>query len=387
MQKDTEIILCGDICPTKDIDALFLKNEAEALFGGLSTHFAKANVLMGNLEFSLANEGGPIEKNGPVYQRPGKFIQAFRSAGFDLLGLANNHIGDFGEDGVTSAIRCCCEAGIKTVGAGSNIEDAKKPVFLEVNGWTLGVMAFTEHHFGIATEHGAGANLLDVYYSFEQIQEVSKKCDYLIILYHGGIGSVPYLYPSPMLQKKCRKMIESGAQLVLCQHSHCIGSQEDYRNAKILYGQGNTVFGYRANNKRWNSSLVVKVHLSEKGFPSARIEYLPVSAYENRGIDLCSAKQSEEILSGFWSRSMKITDEEFVKKSWATFCKQNQASYLPILFGKGRYFRAANIRLKNRLIRLFVSRKKKLTVMSLLRCESSYEVMMNCLENESNSIQ
>lgn len=380
MRKDTEIILCGDISPTKDTDALFLKDDPRFLFGELSTHFAKADVVIGNLEFALTNKGKQIKKHGPVFQRPVTFIKVFQSAGFDLLGLANNHIGDFGEEGVINTINCCFEAGIKTVGAGSNTEEAKKPVFLEVNGWTLGIMAFTEHHFGTAKEHYAGANPLDVYYSFDQIHEASKKCDYLIILYHGGIEHFPY--PSPMLQKICRKMAESGARLILCQHSHIIGSQEDYQNAKILYGQGNTVSGYKPNNSHLNSGLIVKVYLSEKEFPPARVEYLPVSAYENKGIDVCPTKPSGEILNAFWDRSSKITDEEFLKTTWNNFCRQVQPSYLPVLLCKGRYFRSANIRLKNLLIRLFVSRKKRLAVMSFLRCESTYEVIRTFLENE-----
>lgn len=69
---------------------------------------------------------------------------------------------------------------------------------------------------------------------------MSNACDYTIVLYHGG--KEHYRFPSPNLQKYCRKFIEKGANIVICQHSHCIGCEENYKNGKIIYGQGNFLF-------------------------------------------------------------------------------------------------------------------------------------------------
>lgn len=66
------------------------------------------------------------------------------------------------------------------------------------------------------------------------------------MLYHGG--KEYYRYSSPNLQKTCRKMTEKGADLVLCQHSHCIGSYEEYNDSTILYGQGNFIFNMKKMN-------------------------------------------------------------------------------------------------------------------------------------------
>lgn len=79
----------------------------------------------------------------------------------------------------------------------------------------------TENEFSSATMHSAGANPFDVLESFDDVQALKEHCDYVVVLYHGGKEF--YRYPSPMLQRYCRKFIEKGASLVLCQHSHCIG--------------------------------------------------------------------------------------------------------------------------------------------------------------------
>ena len=71
-------------------------------------------------------------------------------------------------------------------------------------------------------------------------EQKDNKCDYTIVLYHGG--KEYYRYPSPNLQRVCRYMIEKGTDLVICQHSHCIGCEENYLSGKIVYGQGNFIF-------------------------------------------------------------------------------------------------------------------------------------------------
>ena len=55
-------------------------------------------------------------------------------------------------------------------------------------------------------------------------------------------GKEHYRYPSPDLQKICRKFIDKGADLVVCQHSHCIGCEEKYNHGTIVYGQWNFLF-------------------------------------------------------------------------------------------------------------------------------------------------
>ena len=76
--------------------------------------------------------------------------------------------------------------------------------------------------------------------SLDHIQNLKDQCDYVIVLYHGG--KEHYRYPSPYLQRVARKMVEKGADLVVCQHSHCIGCYEKYKDSMIIYDQGNFIF-------------------------------------------------------------------------------------------------------------------------------------------------
>jgi poly-gamma-glutamate synthesis protein (capsule biosynthesis protein) len=378
MKGACQIVICGDICPTPDTEALFRSGNVKGLFKNLSAILEEADFVVGNLECPLTNIGEGIAKCGPVLRARTECIKVMKAAGFGLLGVANNHIRDCGNEGVLSTLECCRENGILTVGAGKNAAAAKEPLIVEVEGWRIGFMAFAEHEFNAASEDQGGANLLDPFQSFDQLRQVRGQCDYLIVLYHGGIEHYPY--PSPMLQTKCRKMVESGAGLVVCQHSHCVGTSESHNGGTILYGQGNTVYGYRPKSPDWNQGLIVRISLSENGQAEAQVEYLPILA-DTSGIDLMPPDRAAQLLRAISERSQRINDQAFVKESWRCFCISRQAHYLPLLLGHGRIANFANRKLKNAIVNVLFSRKRMRITMNLIRCEAHREVVQTILED------
>lgn len=337
----------------------------------------QADLLIGNLEFPLTDIGRGIIKCGPVLKGKTACLGTLKNAGFGLLGLANNHIKDCGDEGVLNTLARCREAGIVTVGAGENAAAARKPSIVQVQGWKVGIMAFAEHEFNAASELHCGANLLDLYYSFDQIREIRASCDFLIVLYHGGIEH--YVYPSPLLQKKCRKMAESGADLVLCQHSHCVGTVEQFAGGTIVYGQGNTVFGYRPGAADWNEGLIVKVSLSEKSTPMASLAYLPIVAAPS-GVDVMPADQAKIFLTSLHQRSQSVTNKGFIDRSWQRYCQARHAHYLPMLLGLGRVLNYANRKTKNAIVSTLFTKKRLSVTMNLTRCEAHAEVVRTILE-------
>ncbi|MCP4265131.1 MAG: CapA family protein [Candidatus Brocadiaceae bacterium] len=377
MKNTCHIMICGDICITPDNESIFMTGDVNGLFKNLSNYFEQADLLVGNLEFPLTDVGKGIEKCGPILTGKKRSISVLKNAGFDVLGLANNHIRDCGDEGVYSTLECCSNESILTVGAGRNTAEAKKPVVVNVKDWRIGVMAFAEHEFNAVSEEQAGANLLDLYYSFDEIKEFRNQCDFLIILYHGGIEH--YAYPSPLLQKKCRKMVESGADIVLCQHSHCVGTVESFKGGTILYGQGNTVFGYNPNSSDWNEGLVVKITLDDNTNPKTSVEYIPILA-GTVGVDLMPCDKAKTFLEIFYERSKKVSDSEFIKNSWLCFCESRKAHYLPLLLGLGRVINYVNRKLSNRIVEFLFSMKRMQIIMNLIRCEAHVEVLTTILE-------
>ncbi len=377
MKKKAEIIICGDLCPTDDTREYFDKQDCDSLFNNVLPIFDKADFVLGNLEFVLTDSPSPITKAGPVLFGNTNYIKLLKNAGIQAVSLANNHIKDCGESGVLSSMNACKKNDVEFFGVGENISKAKEPYIKIVNGYKIGVVAFAEQEFNVATDTEYGANFLDPYEDFDRIEEFKKRVDYLIILYHGGIEY--YEYPSPLLQKKCRKFIEKGADLVTCQHSHCIGTIEDYNEGTILYGQGNTLFGYREGRNTWNQGLLIKLVFDDL-LEKPEIEMIPIHATK-KGITLMEKDKGSELLEQMNERSKKVTDPIFIETKWIEFCNAKKALYLPYLFGFGRYFISLNRILKNKLVSIFYSKRAIRTNHNIIRCEAHNEVIHTILNN------
>lgn len=366
-----KITIFGDICPTKDTQASFDRGDAKAIFGDTLAEIESSDIVIGNLECAVTNNPKPIKKAGPVLYTNTKSMKTLK--GFDALSIANNHIRDCGDEGVMTAINTCTELGIKTFGAGCNIQEARKPLVIEKCGKRIGLMSFAEQEFNIATATRPGACYLDLYDDFDRIREFRKTVDYLIILYHGGIEYFPYA--SPELSRKCRKMVDCGADLVTCQHSHCIGTIENYNGATIVYGQGNSVFGYRKGNDTWNQGLLLQVKVEDK-----KVTYRGLESTES-GFRWLS-QESNEHLQQIINVRTAITPEDYNRK-WDAFCRRHTLIHLPILLGWPVIMVALNRRLNGCLIRMLYGTRKHNNTLNLIRCDALRESIIHILNKKA----
>ena len=365
------ILIFGDICPDNDYRRLFDSGKpfSEEIVQDIRT----ASLVIGNLECPAAENGYPVQKTGPNQRARPQDLDLLSNIGFTVLSLANNHILDYGIPALEETMEKAEECGIKTVGAGRNAEEAGKALILECNRKTVGILSFAEAEFNLATESAPGANYFDPYTSFEDVRELKKKADYVIVLYHGGIENHPY--PSPLLQKKCRKFAEQGADLVLSQHSHCIGTLEGHAGGTILYGQGNSAFGYRAGNQAWNEGLAV---LIDPG--SGQVEFRLLQATKH-GVVYAEETLQRERLEQLKRDSEHLKDEAWIRSEWSRFCQSRKALDLPLLYGWNRILIRLNRIFGNRLFERRYSRRKQMITMNMIRCDALHEVVQTILED------
>lgn len=367
------IMIFGDICPDNDYRYLFDTKEYGPFDEKIVQDIRNATLVVANLECPATDNMVPSVKTGPNLRAKPQDIELLGKLGFKVLSLANNHILDYGFLSVEETIQRCNEQGIKTVGAASNFKIAREPIIVEADGKKVGIISFAEAEFNLATEHTPGANHFDPYTSFDDVKRLKGSSDYVIVLYHGGIEH--YRYPSPLLQKKCRKFAESGADIVLCQHSHCIGTVENYHDCTILYGQGNSVFGYRERSPEWNEGLVVCVDVLTK-----TIEYKLIRATA-KGLDFASTEDCNNRIEQMILESEIIDSEHIMKGEWVKFCLSQESLDMPLLYGWSRLGNKLNRLLHNKLFKLRYSRRKQMVTMNLLRCEAHHEVVKTILED------
>lgn len=375
-----KILLFGDICPTEDTRAAFDRGDRKAIFGEVLTEIENADIVIGNLECAVTDSPEPIQKAGPVLYTGTSSLNTLKD--FDALSLANNHIRDCGDNGVMSAVSASKRAGIRTFGAGVDIESARQPLVIEKAGLKIGLMSFAEQEFNIASESRPGACCLDLYEDFDRIREFRKTVDFLIVLYHGGIEYFPY--PSPELRRKCRKMAECGADLVSCQHSHCIGTIERYDGSTIVYGQGNSVFGYRKGDTSWNRGLLIEIDIDKT--PKERVDTeervranisFKAMVTTPDGLKWMDENQASALHEELRKRAE--TPEDRIAEEWDKFCSKTGFIHLPLLLGWPRLLIAFNRRTRNSLIKLLYRRKASNITHNLIRCEAHREVIDHIL--------
>lgn len=371
-----KILIGADLVPTQTNEALFSRGDGEALVGReLLDILQSADCRIFNLEVPLTDNETPIPKAGPALIAGTDTVAGYKALKADLLTIANNHIMDQGEQGLFSTIKVLEENGISYVGAGESLQEALKPCIFECDGKKIGVYACAEHEFSIAEEEQPGANPFDPLESPDHVAELKNRCDYVIVLYHGG--KEHYRYPSPWLQKNCRKLVEKGADLVVCQHSHCIGCEEKYQNGTIVYGQGNFLFDH-SQSVFWKTSLLIRVE-------DGKVSYIPLTKTGNT-VRLAQEGMEQEILEALANRSKEIKDPQIVKEKYSAFSESLRVQYLSVL--NGMKTRGLAIRVLNRLTggkyqRWYLERKytqkQRLVLQNFIECEAHREVMLRSI--------
>ena len=300
------IIIGGDIAPTLLNRELFIKGDTSALIGEkLMEIFRRADKRVFNLEIPFADEETPIFKSGPNLIAPTASVNGYAQMGIDALSVANNHTLDQGKSAFVRTLEILRENGITPFGGGVSEAEVKRPYIMEVAGKRIGVVSFCEHEFSWFDDYGVGARGFDPLVSLDEISKHKMDVDYLVVMYHGGREH--YRYPSPMLRKVCRAIAEHGADLILCQHSHCVGAGEVWNGCEIVYGQGNALFAYeKRSDPCWFTGMISEIVIADGEFS---VTHYPIERYE------CGVRLSDdpEILDGYKRRSEECKIPGFVE--------------------------------------------------------------------------
>jgi poly-gamma-glutamate synthesis protein (capsule biosynthesis protein) len=375
-----QLLIAGDLVPTQSNIDLFNKADMKSLLGDkLLPLWNFSDMRIFNLEVPLTDKENPIAKCGPNLIAPINTIKGIKALNPSLITLANNHILDQGEQGLKSTQDILNKNNILFLGIGDNLSEASKPCVIKKDGMKIGVYACAEHEFSIATKKSAGANPFDPLESLDHIQNLKAECDYVIVLYHGG--KEHYRYPSPHLQKVCRKMAQKGADLVVCQHSHCIGCYEKYNVSTIIYGQGNFLFDY-SDSEFWKTSLLIKVNIND----GLHVDYIPIVKAGN-GVCLSTGQVAEDILAAFKQRSEEILQHEFIRKKYKEFAQKNIQSYLKNFSGFNKWISRIDRRLLNgMLLKRKYNNNQLIAIQNFIECEAHRELLLAALKIEENRL-
>ena len=313
------ILIVGDLFPTEQNVSFFSKGDTDSLFGKEITQlFSSADFTICNLEGALTDHPDKCRKTGPVKVATTSAVEAYKKLGIDLCLLANNHATDGGHQGMIDTMRTLDNTGIKHIGAGKNENEIVRSFVKEVGGINIGFYNVSETMYNKPTNDTAGAWLYDEYVVCRELEQLKKQCDYLVVLYHGGIEK--FHYPSPEMRKRFHRMADCGANMILAQHTHCIGCEEYYNGSYLLYGQGDFLLKNFAPGLT-DTGLIVELVI-ENG--KVQIKKHKVKSVDN----LFVRYDEQQDLSEFNSRSNKVGDEDYVYQELQKFCDKELRLYL-----------------------------------------------------------
>ena len=311
-----KVLLLGDICPTIVNYHLFRQEDIPSLFTDAVRVFEGSDFTVANLEYALTERDTPIRKIGGLQKAPWQTARVMKKLGVDLCILSNNHIMDFGPGGIRDTLDVLKAEGISYTGFGEDYDSSRKDYILEKDGERIVFIAVCEHEYCYATQDRMGARPFDWIDTLEDITRAKKSADRVIVLYHGGKEYCQY--PSPRLRKLCQAMIRKGADLVLCQHSHCVGTYEACGSGHILYGQGNFHYTEPCDEEVWYTGLAVHYDTREN-----TVSFTPLRAGE---YSIRLAEDAAQLLEQLAARSEKLHNGQWLQE-WRAFCEGVRQNY------------------------------------------------------------
>ena len=328
--KTFTAVLTGDVCPKFPEAQEQAINHSETLVAGVKPFIASADLKIMQWETTLTAADTPIDKCGPNLKCPPECLNLGKALDIDVMLLANNHVGDFGPDVVVETISNIEKAGFKHVGAGKNLADAKKPLYLDCNGLKVAIINFAENEFGTAGGNKAGVAPMEPFSNIRQIREVRQNADIVIVAIHGGHEH--YAYPSPRMVEVYRQFASAGADIVWGCHTHCNVGCEVFEDVPIIYSPGNFYFPYPefggSQKGCWKTGYLSKFYCDEKGVYA--VELQPYK-FDMTSITALNPEDEKMFFEYYEKISSVIQDPEMIRRYFEAWCTWSGISYLSCL--------------------------------------------------------
>jgi hypothetical protein len=242
----------------------------DSLIAEVAPLFRATDIVFGNLEFPLTSEMVP----GEMFSAPVGGAETLHKAGFNLMHLANNHVGEYGQIGLVATLGAVRKAGMIPLGAGQNLEAAKRLIRTDVRGLRIGWLGCGRTQM---PQDDAGPR----YWEFDEeelmaaVMQARPKLDLLIVSIH--IGYMYIDYPRPQHKMMAERLMAAGADLILMHHAHVLqGVQVTSENRVSCYNLGNFLLDWCEGNvktpimiKEQNEGAVFLFVLDRQGIAQA----------------------------------------------------------------------------------------------------------------------
>jgi len=374
MSDRPSILITGDFCPVNRISNMIIQRKFDFIFNDFSPFIRNVDLAVTNLECPLTIATTAIDKIGPLLKASHETAEALAYAGIDLVTLANNHIMDYGSRGASETTDLCRENGIATIGIGRTKEEAKQEYSINIKGKRIAILNYADNEFVTAPDGSYTCNPIDKIQCFNDIKIARQSHDYIIVIVHAG--NEFYELPSPRTKELYRYIVDLGADIVLAHHTHSYSGYEIYNSKPIFYGLGNFIYDWPGKtDSHWNRGYVVRLRFSDK----IEFDIIPLKQGNGKpGVFHLDEDEIQVFNTDIDRLNQIIVDDQQLEAEFQRYCKSVYPMYDAFIepyFGK--YITALQ---KRGFLPKLLSRKKRLLLLNLTRCESHRDVLLRMLK-------
>lgn len=229
-----KIFACGDIV-NKAVKPDFISLD-------LMKRIQDADIAVCNFEAPVQSVGRPILKAGPHLYQAVQTVKYLSDAGFNLFSIANNHIYDYGETGLSSTITEFQNLELNYLGADLDFENAYKSRIIVSGGLKVGFISACEAEFGALTEDEDRGGYAWIFHPKinKEVIKLNEICDYVIFIAHAGAER--FHLPLPEWRQRYKELCSLGIDVIIGHHPHVPQGYEVFNESLIFYSLGNFYF-------------------------------------------------------------------------------------------------------------------------------------------------
>lgn len=247
----------GDVIFADNVAAALKANGYDYPYKQVRSYLEDADLTIANLETPLTERGTKQIKEY-AYRSSPNALPAFKEAGFDLVNLANNHILDYGTEGLLDTFDHLDKAGIRWFGAGHNAAEAFKPVVVEKKGIKIAFLGLSKvvptQEWKAGKDRPGVADTYALKAPLEAVRSAKQQADLVVVVAHWGIEQQDT--PEKYQRDFAREYIDAGADLIVGGHPHVLQGFEPYKGKWIAYSLGNFIFTMNENPVTWESMIL-----------------------------------------------------------------------------------------------------------------------------------
>ncbi len=283
-------------------------------------YFDSADYTIVNLECPLSDDNSaPIKKSGPPLISPSSCICFLEAGKVDGATLANNHIGDYGEQPVIDTLALLDSKNIKHCGADKNIDEAYNAMYFEKDGIKVSVLSMCENEFGVATKYKYGSAGFNVSKAFHAIKREKELADYVIVVFHGGNEQNPL--PSPRAVERYKLLCDFGADAIVAGHTHCPQPAIYYGEKPIIFSLGNFFFksfNHIETTDPWFYGYMTELRITKDGI---KYQLIPYRAEDDvTKIRVFEGEEKKTMLAYLDGLAKIVEDEDELLKHYKGWC-------------------------------------------------------------------